>query len=64
MSPVIREPQREGMWIDFRLTSSIYPYRYTGTIGLAFGRTMSSSSGPMPAIYINIEAHSVAFSGE
>ena len=35
---------------------------FIGTIGMAFGRTPVASSGPAPFTFINIEAHSIAFS--
>ncbi|KAE9362864.1 hypothetical protein N431DRAFT_358157 [Stipitochalara longipes BDJ] len=35
---------------------------FIGTIAIAFGRTKDSASGPNPATFINIEAHSIAFS--
>ena len=35
---------------------------FIGTIGIAFGRTESAAEGPNPTTYINIEAHSIAFS--
>jgi len=35
---------------------------FIGTVGIAFGRTEASASGPNPSTYINIEAHSIAFS--
>ena len=35
---------------------------FIGTVALAFGRTPDAASGPSPPTYINIEAHSIAFS--
>ena len=35
---------------------------FIGTIGMAFGRTPTASSGSTPQTFINIETHSIAFS--
>ena len=35
---------------------------FVGTIGIAFGRAPTASSGPSPQTFVNIEAHSIAFS--
>jgi hypothetical protein len=35
---------------------------YIGSVGIAFGRTAVASAGANPTTYINIEAHSIAFS--
>ena len=35
---------------------------FIGTVAIAFGRTKDSAAGPNPPTFINIEAHSIAFS--
>ena len=34
---------------------------FIGTVGIAFGRTEAAAEGPNPTTFINIEAHSIAF---
>jgi len=59
--------QKTGNALAADRTTKFFPVTvaqgfFIGTVGIAFGRTEAAAAGPKPNTYINIEAHSIAFS--